>query len=178
MDKRIVVEVAAPADAVAIRSVQAETWLATYPNARRGITYEGVRQRIEGLNGEKIGPKIESLRQRIRTMDETHAIFVARLDGRVVGFTSPAILGGQRRLGALYVLPEAQGMGLGAQLIRRALRWHGAHDVYLRVAEYNHRAIEFYERFGFEPTGRRFADEEGRELGASIPELEMVRAGS
>lgn len=50
-------------------------------------------------------------------------------------------------------------------------------EIYLRVAEYNIDAIRFYERFGFKMTGRRFEDEECEAVGASIPELEMVRKG-
>jgi GNAT superfamily N-acetyltransferase len=176
------IRVAAPADAAAIRSVQARTWLATYPNAELGITREGLRRYLEGEDGERIADRIAWTRRRI----EMRAIapaggrdFVAVLDGEIVGFTAPFVeSSGRRRVGALYVLPFAQGAGLGHLLLARNLAWHGEdQDVYLMVAAYNERAIRFYARHGFVPTGRA---DDGELLidGAVMPELEMVRRGT
>jgi ribosomal protein S18 acetylase RimI-like enzyme len=155
--------------------IQAETWLATYPNAELGVSYEGVRQRVEGLKGEKVAKKIDGWRERIKTAGEDHAVFVARDHDRIVGFVTPGNIEGQRRIGALYVLPDAQGLGVGSKLLEKALEWNGDSEIYLHVAEYNDKAVNFYQKFGFELTGRRFEDEDGKALGASIPELEMVR---
>jgi hypothetical protein len=81
------IRVATPADAAAIRSVQARTWLATYPNTELGITREGLRRHLEGENGEKIAERISRTRKRI----EAHAAepgagadFVAVLSGSVL----------------------------------------------------------------------------------------------
>jgi GNAT superfamily N-acetyltransferase len=63
---------------------------------------------------------------------------------------------GRRRVGALYVLPSAQGSGIGHALLERNLAWHGDdRDVYLTVAAYNERARRFYARHGFVVTGPR-----------------------
>jgi len=170
------IELALPEDAADVRRIQAQTWLDTYPNSDQGVSYEGVLRRVEGVHGEKIAEKIQQWRERIETSGPDHAVFIARDSGRAVGFVAPGIQEDQPRVGALYVLPEAQGKGVGSQLLQKALDWYGdEQDVYLHVAEYNTKAIEFYHKFGFEITGRRFEDEDGKIIGASIPELEMVK---
>jgi GNAT superfamily N-acetyltransferase len=173
--------VAAPGDAAAIRSVQAQTWLATYPNAELGITREGLRRHLEGENGERIADRIARTRNRI----EVHAAepargcdFVAVLAGEIVGFTAPFVEStGRRRVGALYVLPAVQGSGIGHDLLERNLAWHGDdQDVYLNVAAFNERAKRFYARHGFVFTGQPQDDELAID-GVVMPELEMVRRG-
>lgn len=172
----MIICIATPDDAEEIRRVHAGTWLATYPNPDFHVSYKGILLRVEGINGEKIAQRIETWRKQISSAGQDHAVFVAREQGRIAGFTAPAIQNGQRRIGALYVSPEAQGRGFGTKLLCRALDWHGDEDdVYVHVAEYNTKAIEFYCKSGFKLTGRRFEDEDGRLIGASIPELEMVR---
>jgi GNAT superfamily N-acetyltransferase len=175
------IRVATPADAAAIRSVQAQTWLATYPNAELGITREGLRHFLEGENGERIAGRVERTRQRIEAHVAAPAEgcdFVAVLGGEIVGFTAPFVEpGGHRRVGALYVRPSAQGSGLGHRLLARNLAWHGEdQDVYLLVAAYNERAVRFYARHGFVLTGQPGRDELAID-GVIMPELEMVRRG-
>jgi len=84
---------ATPDDAAAIRSVQARTWLATYPNAELGITREGLRRHLEGEHGERIAERIDRTRQRLsaHAADPTGGCdFVAVLaGGAIVGFTAP-----------------------------------------------------------------------------------------
>ena len=174
---------AAPDDAAAIRSVQARTWLATYPNAELGITREGLRRHLEGERGERITERIDRTRQRLsaHAADPTGGCdFVAVLaGGAIVGFTAPFVeASGRRRVGALYVLPSAQGSGIGHALLARNLAWHGDdRDVYLTVAAYNERARRFYARHGFVVTGQPAGDELVID-GVAMPELEMVRRGA
>jgi GNAT superfamily N-acetyltransferase len=110
-----------------------------------GITREGLRCHLEGEHRERIAERTDRTRQRLAA----HAAhpgggcdFVAVLAGRaIVGFTAPFVEArGRRRVGALYVLPSAQGSGIGHALLERNLAWHGDdRDVYLTVAAYNER---------------------------------------
>lgn len=174
----VVIERAVEADAEAVSSVLARTWLDTYPNEEAGISLEDVRLRVEGKDGERIPKNIERWRDSIESDDGKRAVYVARLEGDVVGVGAPGILDGQRRIGALYVLPEAQGHGIGGKLMQKALEWHGTdEDIYLAVASYNDTAINFYKRFGFEPTDRPIVDEGNVYGNTKIPEIEMVLRG-
>lgn len=53
---------------------------------------------------------------------------------------------------SIYLLPEYAGMGYGRQLLSAAvneLAGLGYRDIYLWVLEDNHRARDFYQKFGF-----------------------------
>ena len=172
----IAVEPAKPKDAEGVFEVQRLTWLATYPNAEAGITEEDVRKRVEGEHGELIPQKIERWRSGIETAGDKRAVIVVRDDEKVIGFVAPAIMDGQRRIGAIYVLPETQGKGLGGKLLQRAIEWHGRdEDIFLHVASYNQNAIDFYKKNGFEETGKEIRDDVALlGNGKEIPEIEMV----
>lgn len=171
----ITIEQAVPADAEAVCNVLRQTWLDTYPNEEAGITREDIQRRVEGEHGERIPQNIERWRDRIETKDGTTAVYVARAGDKIIGMTAPGIINDQRRIGAIYVLPEAQGKGVGSQLMQKALTWHGSkEDIFLAVASYNQNAIDFYKRFGFVPTGKPIEDEGDVFNGKQIPEIEMV----
>ena len=175
-NQSVIIETAVPSDAEGVFNVQRLTWLATYPNDELGITVEDIRKRVEGEHGELIQPKIERWRSGIETAGEKRAVFVARTDGKVTGFVAPAIMDGQRRIGAIYVLPETQGTGIGSKLIQKAIEWHGRdEDIFLHVASYNQNAIDFYKKNGFEETGKEVRDDVAQlGNGKEIPEIEMV----
>jgi ribosomal protein S18 acetylase RimI-like enzyme len=172
----LTVEVARPEDAEGVFEVQRRTWLATYPNTEAGITEEDIRLRVEGEHGELVTQKIERWRSAIETAGDKRAVFVVRDNQRVVGFVAPAIMDGQRRIGAIYVLPDTQDKGLGSKLLQAAIEWHGRdEDIYLHVASYNQNAIDFYKQNGFEETGKAISDEMAQlGNGKEIPEIEMV----
>jgi Predicted P-loop ATPase fused to an acetyltransferase len=167
---------ATPADAEAIYDVQRQSWLATYPNAERGITKEDIRIKIEGEHGELKDQIIQKWRKRIEGGVEQRAVFVAQDRDEVVGFVAPVVRNDQRRIGAIYLLPEAQGKGIGKQLLERAIEWHGRDDdIYLHVIAYNDNAITFYERNGFVQTDAEVNDNAAQLPGGkSMPEIEMV----
>jgi predicted GNAT family N-acyltransferase len=68
-------------------------------------------------------------------------------------------------------------MKVGAQLMQQCLTWLGSdHEIFVVVASYNNKAIEFYRRFGFVETGKHIEDTSAKERGdKEIPEIEMVR---
>lgn len=132
--------------------------------------------RLEGEHGALIPQKIERWKQGIESTGENRATFIARDEGKIVGFVVPSILNGQRRIGAIYVLPESQGKGIGGKLLEKSIEWHGrSEDIFLHVASYNQKAIAFYKRYGFVQTNAKIVDESALRDGFTpIPEIEMV----
>ncbi len=174
----VIIEIATPQDAEAISELLRETWRATYPNKEIGITEEDIRLRTDGENGEYIVQNIERWRKNIESTDDKATAYIALKGGKIVGFTYPTIApNGQRYIGALYVLPEAQDQGVGSRLIQANLAWHGEDEpVYLVVAAYNQNAIKFYKKFGFIETGNTVEDLSARKRGLKeLPEIEMIR---
>jgi ribosomal protein S18 acetylase RimI-like enzyme len=88
---------------------------------------------------------------------------LAEVDGRVVGFVDFGMcrdedlsLEAVGEVMAIYVRPDAWGLGFGEALMREALtrlRSGGSAEVVLWVIEGNRRAVGFYERLGFELDG-------------------------
>lgn len=101
---------------------------------------------------------------RIAAHPDYHTL-VAERDGRVVG-----MVGVQRgiawnadapwaRVNSLAVLPEEQGRGTGAALVAAAEAWareQGATSIHLTTNARREGAHRFYERIGYEHTGRRY----------------------
>lgn len=101
---------------------------------------------------------------RAELSDPRHRYFVAEVGGVASGFAQVvldepwpgAVAEHPALLAHLYLVRAAQGAGLGASLMRRAIeesRGAGADILWLGVWENNARAIEFYRRWGFEATG-------------------------
>ena len=80
-------------------------------------------------------------------------VFVAEEDGRILGYGRFDTDTGE--VEATYVLPEAQGRGVGAALLREAedRARHAGFDSMHVSASLN--AVEFYRRAGFEPQVQR-----------------------
>lgn len=101
---------------------------------------------------------------RIAAHPDYHTL-VAEREGRVVG-----MVGVQRgiawnsdapwaRISSLAVLPEEQGRGTGAALVAAAEAWareQGATSIHLTTNARREGAHRFYERIGYQNTGRRY----------------------
>lgn len=89
------------------------------------------------------------LKKRMRRSD----IFVAEIDGKVVGFAqfmSPDRQG-KAQLIALYLVPDYQGQGLGTALLNEGLKQLApVSELYLHVERDNHQGRRFYQAKGFE----------------------------
>lgn len=141
---------ALPDDAPTTRAMQAESWLATYPNEEAGVTYEWVKNLTDSwLTTEKLDQSRQIFTDVIN--DPTVFFRLAESNGRVVGFVHVATNDdGTKELEAIYTSPKTFGSGLGQQLIGIAREWIGGAETTLKVAIYNTRAIRFYEKNGFQ----------------------------
>jgi GNAT superfamily N-acetyltransferase len=168
----LTIEEAVPQDATGIYEVMRATWIATYPVPPLGISEDDIRAIVE----RDPAARIERWKSALSAQD--HPFFVARDRARILGYVAPFVdpETEHQRLGALYVLPEYQGRGLGGALLSAALEAIGPErDVYLHVASFNIRAIDFYRRHGFVETGVDTTGSTVTAAGVAIPEFEMVR---
>jgi ribosomal protein S18 acetylase RimI-like enzyme len=141
---------AEPADADAIARVQAATWQAAYLGM---LPHE-----ILAAFGQAQGG---AFWERVLVKAPTESVLVAELEQQMLGFVSAGpirqrIPGYDGEFYALYVLPEAQGCGIGTALVAHAARalvrqrWLGAA---VWVLEDNHLGRRFYERLDGRPLG-------------------------
>lgn len=100
--------------------------------------------------------------------DKEHSLFVAQVDGRLVGLLHAAIktpstipILVQRRyvvIENLVVTAGFQRSGVGRALMEKAQAWatrEGAESIELNVWEFNHGACAFYESLGYETCTRK-----------------------
>jgi GNAT superfamily N-acetyltransferase len=79
--------------------------------------------------------------------------WVAEVDGRIVGFSMADC--NERALFALFVMPDAEGRGIGGLLYGLAIDWlreKGARDLWLTTSA-DTKAARFYERRGWIAAG-------------------------
>ena len=144
LDSASVIRPATIDDTRAIAEVHVASWRATYP----GIVPQSY---LDSLN---VDERAARWRDSFAPASDM-AIYVAEHDGAVCGFASggparvefPGLAG---ELYAIYLLPEVQAKGIGAQLfsaIAGHLQKVGHTGMYVWVLEEN-RACGFYERIG------------------------------
>ena len=161
-----------PDDVVASRTMQAESWLATYPNEAAGVPYEWVKNLTDSwLTADKLAQSRQILTDVIN--DSSMFYRLAESEGKVIGFVHAATNDdGTKELEAIYTSPETFGSGLGQQLMNVANEWIGDTETTLKVAKYNTRAIRFYEKNGFQAV--EGTEELYKEM---IPIIQMKRKG-
>jgi GNAT superfamily N-acetyltransferase len=79
-------------------------------------------------------------------------LFVGEVDGKVVGFAnfSPIKHQYETELGAIYLLPEYQGNGIGTALLQTGIAMmEGVKKVYINVESENKKGKAFYNAKGF-----------------------------
>jgi ribosomal protein S18 acetylase RimI-like enzyme len=163
---------AGPADAEAVAQVQAQTWQAAYLGMLPHEVLVGFGQTQGGAFWQRV----------LERGGGDDAVLVAELDREVVGFVSSGpirerIPGYSGEFYALYVLPEAQGCGIGTALIAHAgrafvrRRWVSAA---VWVLEDNDLGRSFYEGLGGLPLG---VAKTLAYRGTSYPEIREIAYG-
>ena len=144
-------------DADAIGRVQVETWRAAYT----GLLPTEAIARFDVEEQQRLW------RGRVGTGS---AIFVAELDGEVVGFASVGASFSEEEAGELYAIylhPSWWGRGIGRALLERAeqsLRSSSFAHAILWVMEGNERAERFYRAAGWEEDGSKLDTFQGAEV--------------
>ncbi len=139
----VTVRAATEADADAVREVGLQTWPATYgPIAGAAYVEQGLAR---WWSRDAV---LDSIRR--------GGVFVAEQDGAVVGMASLGEHDGVPMLWKLYVVPSAQGAGVGAALLAAAIDSLPSSADRLRLdhTEGNEQAAAFYRRKGFREVGR------------------------
>ena len=157
-------------DAEGVQEVQRAAWLETYPNEEYGITKEDLLEKNWG-SPERVQKWRESI------MNGPGKTWVARENGKVIGFCVATVNPDANQLKAIYIHPEHQGKGVGSKLMETALAYIESNkDTFVEVAKYNTRAIGFYHHFGFSGN-EEIPPSRGGTLpnGKIIPEIRMLR---
>lgn len=169
---------ATPGDAEVICAIRDEAWLESYPNEGLDITREDVQINAQGLHGEFVPRRVAALKKKLSRASNDEVVYVSKIEGIVRGFVMASKSDhGKNFLDSIYVQPGFQGVGMGSQLMQKALDWLGDDtDTYLEVVGYNNNAIKFYNRLGFEKTDNAVEDDPRQpDYMKSIPQIEMVR---
>jgi GNAT superfamily N-acetyltransferase len=151
----VVIRPAVPGDVLPLAASFHRAWQATY----RGLLPDAILDALQL-------PEFE--RRRARSMHRARtrgsAVWVAVLDGRVVGFVEAGpcrdvdATEESGEIYSIYLDPAARGRGIGRPLMVRATAWlrrHGYHDARLWVLRGNHRALRFYRASGWRDDGAR-----------------------
>jgi putative acetyltransferase len=119
-----------------------------------GLAFAPFRENYtqEGFSDTVLTP--ETISRRLQDM----AVFVAvEADGRIIGTISCKVVGGvEGHLRGMAVRPEWQGSRVATELLARAeqeTRNAGCSTLTLDTTEPLKRAVRFYEKHGFQPTG-------------------------
>lgn len=153
---------AMPSDALEIDSVIYQTRLESYPNKKEGITVSDIKNRFEN-DKWKLDSKEEN--------KKTFIAYVAKESGKIIGACSVIKEKDKNILKSIHVLSKYQGNGIGRKLWDTAFSFLDKEkDTEVTVASYNHLAIRFYEKLGFEDSGERYRGENRRMKSGAIME--------
>src|SRR5262245_378212 len=128
--------------------------------------YQELRLRALQTNPEAFGGSyeesreqgIEFFRQRIPELDSDNVIFVAEVDGQLMGMmglvrNTPQKMKHRATIWGVFVDPALRGKGVGRQLmeaiLNHARQINGLRHVTLSVVTTNTTALRLYESFGF-----------------------------
>ena len=138
----IQIKTAAPEDLTHVQSIAYRTWPDTFGEILSP-------QQIEYMLGW-----FYELSHLEKQLNEGHQFFLAEEDGEKLGFTGIEVNQepGKIKIHKIYILPTAQGKGIGKKLINKVkevAKENNQASLLLNVNKYNKGAIDFYEYIGF-----------------------------
>lgn len=144
----LVIRRACVQDAAAIAAVRIDSWRATY----RGVIPDAY------LEGMRVDDSTALWTRVLSAASDKTSVFVAEMDGAVVGFAAGKALDEPRfgldaELAAIYLQPDAQRAGIGRRLVSMVADAHqsqGANGFIVWVIATNKAARQFYEQLGAE----------------------------
>jgi|GEM_PF-2601387 len=150
--KLVTIEPLTEEDIDALIDLKHASWVDTYPNPELGITVAMIENYLNKTSREA---KIK--KQKLLLEDKINKRHILRVDRElagVIGFKLKDQNIGQ--ISEIYLHPDFIGKGgYGSKLMNFAiaeLQKLGATSIFVEVAEYNLRAINFYKKFNFEFT--------------------------
>ena len=133
-----------------IGEAQRESWLETYPNSALGIDESFLKRQFEPLTDKKGNDfRLNTVREASEPDSNVLYLAVKNQQGKIRGFLHIAKHGDSATFEAIYLTKDAQGTGVAHELMHRALDFAGHLPMTVNVADYNGRAIHFYEDYGF-----------------------------
>jgi len=133
-------------DAADIAKVVEQGWIKTYTNPDLGITKEKIQKQVK-VTKEVIQKFVKKIQ------DPNKIYFSAVTDGQTVGFAGADDKNVDNPEIFIYIRPEFQGQKIGTKLFDKLLfELRNKEKILLETVNYNHKAIEFYKKIGFNKT--------------------------
>lgn len=152
-----------------ILKINSIVWKDTYINSENNITLEDIN-----LHTSITKERMNKYKEYLKKVD--YKCFIAKVDCKIVGYTWPRVINEKNQVGAIYILPEFQGQGIGKALIEKVVKFFKDKPVYIECATYNHKAIEFYKKNGFVVSnGSKELFHKLDKTGKAIPLVEMKK---
>lgn len=138
---------ATPEDAHSVNEVLRDSWLNMFENIRLGVSRESLEKEFEVTEDA-----VANTRAFFESLSDKRNAWVVEENGKSIGFCRATIQeDGTGKINAIYLLPEAQGKGVGKRLMQTALDWlKDCKEIIIECVYNNEKAIGFYKSFGFE----------------------------
>jgi GNAT superfamily N-acetyltransferase len=153
-----------------IALVHRQAWKETYVGPESGLT----DAKVDEMTAHLIADTTFRKNVIIEALEHPEKIFyrvVKNSSGAIVGFFHGSKNDTYNELAGVYLLREATGVGVGSKLMHEFFTWADAmKPCRLDVFTFNHAAIRFYSKFGFERTDKLIELFKG-----FLPNFEMVR---
>lgn len=136
-----------------VREIALKTWPQTFASI---LTPEQIDYMMNWMY------QLDALKQQV--LEKKHVFLLANEEDKSLGFCSYELHAkspSKTKIHKIYILPEAQGKGVGKKLIQEVAqiaKRNGDTHLFLNVNKYNQSAIDFYSKIGFYEDFREVID--------------------